>query len=202
MVEATNTEEKILLAAEKVFISSGYDGARMQEIADEAGINKAMLHYYFRSKDLLFARIFDEKAKYFFPEVKTLLESGKPFLQIMKDFVKVYIHFALGNPYIPIFIISTVNTESKRDFIDRLPFKNMVIDKLLLAYQEAYAKGQVCKIEQPLQFLLSVVGMCVFPFLARPILHHGLHIEADEFEQMMLLRIGEVQGYIEKILKV
>ncbi|MBK8473243.1 MAG: helix-turn-helix transcriptional regulator [Sphingobacteriales bacterium] len=65
-----STEAKILAAAEQVFLRSGYDGSRMQEIADLAGINKAMLHYYFRSKDLLFERIFEQKFISFFLKYK------------------------------------------------------------------------------------------------------------------------------------
>ena len=61
LIDMNQTEEKILEAAEQVFMKQGYDGSRMQAIADLAGINKAMLHYYFRSKDLLFERIFKEK---------------------------------------------------------------------------------------------------------------------------------------------
>ena len=56
----TNTEQSILEAAKIVFIKKGMEGARMQEIADEAGINKAMLHYYYRSKDKLFEAVFKE----------------------------------------------------------------------------------------------------------------------------------------------
>ena len=53
-----NTEEKILKAAEEVFVQKGLDGARMQEIADKAGINKSLLHYYYRTKDKLFSKVF------------------------------------------------------------------------------------------------------------------------------------------------
>ena len=58
MAKEKNTEDKIVSAAKKVFITKGMDGARMQEIADEAGINKALLHYYFRTKNKLFDKVF------------------------------------------------------------------------------------------------------------------------------------------------
>ena len=71
----SNTEQIILKAARKVFTHKGFDGARMQEIADEAGINKALLHYYFRSKDKLFEAIFKEVITTFFPRIISVLTS-------------------------------------------------------------------------------------------------------------------------------
>ena len=74
----TSTEEKILAAARKVFIAHGLAGARMQEIADEAGINKALLHYYFRSKDKLFETILVETMQSFLPRVNAIFTSDLP----------------------------------------------------------------------------------------------------------------------------
>ena len=71
----TTTEGKILAAARKVFIAKGMAGARMQDIADEAGINKALLHYYFRSKEKLFETIFKELSLQFLPRINSLFES-------------------------------------------------------------------------------------------------------------------------------
>ena len=76
-----SAEEKILAAAKKVFTRNGMDGARMQDIADEAGINKALLHYYFRSKDKLFQVIFVQEAKKFFPKIKMIFESDLPLFE-------------------------------------------------------------------------------------------------------------------------
>src|SRR2546425_901472 len=73
-IKEETTENKILQAAKKVFITKGLDGARMQDIADEAGINKALLHYYFRSKDKLFEVIFMEAATSLFPKIVSILD--------------------------------------------------------------------------------------------------------------------------------
>ena len=81
MSKDQTTEQNILNAAEKVFISTGYDGARMQAIANEANINKAMLHYYFKSKDMLFEKVFDEKAKCFFPQILEIAEGELDFIE-------------------------------------------------------------------------------------------------------------------------
>jgi AcrR family transcriptional regulator len=74
----TTTEQKILEAARQVFLKKGWNGARMQEIADEAGINKALLHYYYRSKDKLFEAVFNEIFTQFITKVSLVLLSDAP----------------------------------------------------------------------------------------------------------------------------
>jgi len=79
-----NTRDRILMASKNVFQSKGMAGARMQDIADEAGINKALLHYYFSSKEKLFEVIFKEAFAQFFPKINAniTLQRFEPSLQI------------------------------------------------------------------------------------------------------------------------
>uniref|UniRef100_UPI002600CD9D TetR/AcrR family transcriptional regulator n=1 Tax=uncultured Chitinophaga sp. TaxID=339340 RepID=UPI002600CD9D len=74
METASNTEQLIIAAAKKIFFQKGLSGARMQDIADEAGINKAMLHYYYRSKDKLFDMVFQSAMGEMMVDIKAILE--------------------------------------------------------------------------------------------------------------------------------
>src|SRR6187402_2554521 len=94
-------QEKILAAARKVFTTKGMAGARMQDIADEAGINKALLHYYFRDKDKLFETIFMEEAQRFFPKINAIFQSDDPLFEKIEKFVNEYIDEMQENPYLP-----------------------------------------------------------------------------------------------------
>ena len=85
-IKKDNTEEKILNAAQTVFIQKGMDGARMQEIADEAGINKALLHYYFRTKQKLFEAIFKKVFSQIFPNLMDMVHSELPIEEKLGDF--------------------------------------------------------------------------------------------------------------------
>jgi len=85
------TEEKIVEAARTIFIKKGLSGARMQEIADEAGINKAMLHYYFRSKDMLFEMIFRQSAQKLFAKLNIIFDSDMSLFEKIEKFVGDYI---------------------------------------------------------------------------------------------------------------
>ncbi|MEI8060129.1 MAG: TetR/AcrR family transcriptional regulator, partial [Ferruginibacter sp.] len=116
MVKAKNdtTEEKILAAARKIFTTQGMSGARMQDIADEAGINKAMLHYYFRDKEKLFELIFLQEAEKFFPKINTIFESDLPLFDKIEQFVSQYIDEMVANPYLPWFILNELNRDADR----------------------------------------------------------------------------------------
>ena len=195
-----STEEKILAAAEETFVKDGFEGARMQNIANKAGINKAMLHYYFRSKEMLFEKIFEMKSKFFFPAVKDMMfrEEGT-FTEKMEEFAQRYIEFLTRYPFIPFFVIRTVNSSGTQGFIEKLPFKAQLAESVVLSYQKDRERGLVGEID-PHQFLLSVIGMCVFPFLGKPILKVVFEMEESNFESMMRSRIPELKLYIRKIL--
>src|SRR6185436_18120443 len=106
-----STEEKILAAAKKVFTHEGMAGARMQDIADEARINKALLHYYFRSKDKLFETIFLLEAQKFFPKINMIFESDTPLFEKIEKFVNEYITEIQENPYLPWFVLNEINRQ-------------------------------------------------------------------------------------------
>ncbi len=108
-----SAEQKILEAAKQVFMENGLDGARMQDIADKAGINKALLHYYFRSKDKLFERIFVEEAQKFMPKVSTIMLSEISLFEKIEKFMSEYIDTLSQNPLLANFIMNEINRNPK-----------------------------------------------------------------------------------------
>lgn len=191
-----STEAKILAAAEQVFLRSGYDGSRMQEIADLAGINKAMLHYYFRSKDLLFERIFEQKFISFFPQIQELSSSPLSFTDKICQYSTMHINLLRQNPYLPLFIINTVH--KNRDFAQRLPIT--IATEFVQSYYDDLAADKVRSLN-PIQFLVSVMSMCIFPFLSKPILQHMAALSDLDFDAFMEQRSQEIQTYIRSILQ-
>src|ERR1044072_5809634 len=109
MANADSTEEKIVTAAKKVFLAKGLAGARMQDIADEAGINKALVHYYFRNKEKLFEVIFTEAALKLFPKINIIFESDGTLFEKIRLFVAEYITVMSENPYLPMFVLNEIN---------------------------------------------------------------------------------------------
>lgn len=177
--EIDSTEGKILEAAKKVFIHKGMYGARMQEIADEAGINKALLHYYFRSKSKLFEAIFEETFKEFVPKAFSVLKLDKPFEEKIGEFVANYIDIIIENPYMPIFIINEINQNPER--LSHLTLMAGVVKGTVFEeINERVTTGEFREID-PVQLFSSVISMTLFPFLARPIIQGAFDYSDEKF---------------------
>ncbi|WP_435354597.1 TetR/AcrR family transcriptional regulator [Emticicia sp. SJ17W-69] len=193
-----STEEKILEAAEKIFLQDGYSGSRMQDIADLAGINKALLHYYFRSKDKLFEYIFDKKASIMFPSMEELFDKNMDFIEILDLFIEKYIDLLIKNPFLPLFVITTVNKPNSQDFIKKLPIG--LQKKLVEAFMKDVSEGKI-KPLNPLHFIISVISMCAFPFMAKPVIMQIANASEEDFKTIMQSRVTEIQGYVQVLLK-
>ncbi len=163
-----NTEQSILEAARKVFTHKGFDGARMQEIADEAGINKALLHYYFRSKDKLFEAIFKDVLNTVFTKIISLLMSPVPLFEKIEKVSFNYIEMLKQNPDIAIFVFHEISRNPQRLVGN---FKNVGADFEIISKQiaEEVAAGNIISIKAE-QLIANLISMCVFPFMAKPVL--------------------------------
>jgi len=194
-----DTEKVILNAARKVFIAKGFHGARMQEIADEAAINKALLHYYFRSKEKLFQQILKDTFSVFFPNMLMFVSNENvPFQDKIAEFIRRYIELISQNPFIPAFLISEMhqNPNGVANFIESTGmniyeigsrFKALVKRELNLSNAEAN------------HFIVNLISMCIFPFVGRPLLERILfNSNASEFDGFIDQRANVV---IDMVLK-
>ena len=162
------TEERILIAARTVFLHKGYYGARMQEIADEAGINKALLHYYFRSKDRLFEMIFMQAFARFVPVVENILGGPDPLPVKISSFVDHYIDLLRTNPYLPQFILNEITRDP--DGLSRLFLASGLnpesyMQQVIRSLGPGMDSGSDFR-----HFMVNMLSMCIFPFVARPLL--------------------------------
>lgn len=190
------TEEKILAAARKVFTTKGMAGARMQDIADEAGINKAMLHYYFRDKDKLFEVIFLEEANKFFPKINIIFESDAPLFEKIELFVNEYIDEMAENPYLPWFIMNEVNRDADQFFTKVWQMtKHPKPLKFLEQIEKEVKKGTIKKV-QPLHLLLNLLSMTIFPFIAKPMIIKNLQLNESQFKVIIEQRRKEIPKFI------
>src|ERR1039458_1693766 len=102
------SEERILDAAKVVFMKFGLYGARMQDIADSAGINKALLHYYFRSKEKLFDKVFSGALSKYFQQMEVISDSSQPILQRLYKYIDNIFSFFAEYPQMTMFIIKEI----------------------------------------------------------------------------------------------
>lgn len=196
-----DTELRIFEAARKIFHAKGLDGARMQEIADEAGINKAMLHYYFRSKDKLFGAIFEEDFKEFFKRLAELISADLPLLEKIEFFVENYLELILQNSYIPAFILSEIHHNPER-------IKNIFLEKGIKAEQifmddikTAISLGIIRPID-PKQLIVNIIGLCIFPIVAKPILCTMLGFDEEGYRNFIEERKKEVAKFVINSIKI
>ena len=178
------TEEKIFNAARIVFQKKGFAGARMQEIADEAEINKAMLHYCFKSKELLFKAVFMNAFSQLAPQINAIFNSQDTVFDKITKFTHSYISFVIVNPYLPQFIIQEMNNnpEFVMSFMNN---ENRPNPAVLIAQIEKEITDGIIKPINPKQLLLDIFSMTVFPFAAKMMVKGIIQISDAEFNQMM-----------------
>ncbi|PKP20853.1 MAG: TetR/AcrR family transcriptional regulator [Bacteroidetes bacterium HGW-Bacteroidetes-21] len=190
-------EVTILNAARKVFVQKGYDGARMQEIADEAGINKALLHYYFRNKEKLFLAIFVEALESFIPKIGEILQDNSSLFEKIEKITEVYINMLKLNPYVPMFILHELQNHPEF-FIDILQNKGGIRPmKVMEQLQKEVNEGKIRPVDFR-QVFVSVISMCIFPFAAKPLLL-GMLFNNDEAAWDIFLE--ERKKFIPQLIK-
>lgn len=178
------TEEKIFEAARTVFQKKGFAGARMQEIADEAGINKAMLHYCFKNKKSLFEAVFKNAFFQIVPQINEIFNSEASVFDKIRKFTHDYITFISKNKFLPSFIIQEMNNNP--DFISKILSDGKGPNpSVFLAQIEKEIKQGVIRPLEPRQLVLDIFSMSVFPFAAQMMLKATLHISDTEFDQIM-----------------
>ena len=190
------TEQKVLEAARKVFTTKGMAGARMQDIADEAGINKAMLHYYFRDKDKLFETVFIEEAQKFFPKLNMIFQADMPLFEKIEKFVAEYIDEMVENPYLPWFVMNEINRDPDQ-FLYKIWGKENLPNpgKLLEQIEKEVKKGTIKRID-PLHLLMNLLSMTIFPFVAKPMMTRNLRLSDARFKQAMEEPKKEIPKFI------
>ena len=169
-----NTEEKILDAAMDIFLDKGLYGAKMQEIADKAGINKAMLHYYFRSKDKLYAHVFEKVFSGLFGQLHYVFATNDPFKVKVTNFVNSYIDLIKQNPRIPSFIIREIGEggETAAMVLNKITTeqKNVLPLTFIQSVRMAIQNKEIRNLD-PRQLVVTILGACVFFFVAEPIIN-------------------------------
>jgi len=160
-----STEEKILKTAMTVFLEKGKHGTKMQEIADRANINKAMLHYYFRNKESLYQNIFKMVFTKFFGHLDKFFKTNNSFHESLYQFISAYIDLINENPQIPIFILREISYKGnnlKTVFTELVESNQFSVPKAFMnSAREAIQTGEIKEID-PFQLLMTTIGSCLF----------------------------------------
>jgi len=195
-----DTEKIILEAARKVFIQNGYEGTSTQHIADEAGINKALLHYYFRNKDRLFEAVFMEAFTKMIPNLFVILQTEMDFFEKIELFVDSYISALQQFPQIPLFILHELKRNPDR--VVEMISSTGINPALFIALIEKEIRNGTIREIDPLHFLVNMLAMCIFPFAAKPMIQGFiLKNDAQEYDRFIKARKKEVTSFIINAIK-
>ena len=191
--ESSNTEQSILKAAEKEFLKKGFSGSKTTEIAKEAGVTHAMLHYYFRTKENLFNKVFEEKARQLADTFLSRVDESLPFLEKVKCSIEAHFDLLAANPDLPLFIYREILVnESGKEVCRKTLFPNFLLAVKLLdrSLQEEIARGTVRPVKAE-DLMISVVSLNIFVFVANPLIHLFLEEKGEEYHQYMERRKQE-----------
>ncbi len=191
-----STEEKIKAAARKVFMEKGYGASRTRDIAEEAGINLALLNYYFRSKEKLFHQIMMERVQQLFGSVAPILMDDSTTLEKKIELITPrYIDLLQENPDLPMFVLNEIRKQP--DFFKtQINLQQMLMNSSFLKQLKALRKDI-----DPAHFLINLMGMMLFPFIARPIFITTGIITEKSFTSLMDQRRKLIPKWFKAILK-
>ena len=194
------TEEKIFNAARIVFQKKGFTGARMQEIADEAGINKAMLHYCFKNKQLLFQAVFMNAFGQLAPQINEIFNSKETVFEKIKKFTHSYISFVIINPHLPAFVIQEMNNNPEFVMSFFYDQNKPNPSQFVLQIEKEISEG-IIKTINPKQLLLDIFSMTAFPFVAQTLVKGIIQINDSDFLLMMEERKTTIANQIINTIK-
>lgn len=177
-IKDLSTEQKIKNAARKVFTEKGYAATRTRDIAEAAGINLALLNYYFRSKQKLFEEVLMEKVTALFGHILPIALDDKTDLEQKLDaIVAQYIELLSEMPGLPIFVLSEI---TNGHFVINFPVAQILKESALI--KQIREKNPAV---DPFHFLLNILGMTIFPFMVRPVFEQSGVMDKKKFEKLV-----------------
>ncbi len=197
-------EKQILEAAEKIFLQKGFAASKTTEIADLAGVNHALLHYYFRTKENLFNTVFLEKMSVFIHSFKNIFEKELPFLEMLESIIVTQYDFLYKHEGLPYFIINEMiaNERNRAIFINNFLMEmEEYLSKLQVLLNEEIVKGTVKPVNL-IDLLITIISLNVFFFMVYPLvssLSKDINIDLQQIkEERRKLHVELILNWVKK----
>ena len=182
--ESLQTELLIKETAKSIFFKKGLLGATTQEIADEAGVNRALIHYYFRNREQLIETVLDEALNETREKIHTIFQSQEPFKQKISKYLDIFIDRDVEYPYIQNFIITemTRNPERMKELSSRK--KNYMQKMMIPELKKEMAAGNVPSMD-PDHFVVNLMSMCSYPLIAKPFIQDVFSFDTKDYKAFL-----------------
>ena len=197
--ESIQKEKLIKDTAKKLFFQKGFLNATTQEIADEAGINKALLHYYFHTKEQLFREVFYGVLRQLIPDLTGIFRSDETFEVKIELIVSKYDSYMAGNPILPQFIIREINRDPDQlsGFMSDQGIDFTLLEAML---DREVRAGDIRPITFPHLFA-NLIGMIVMPYIGRPLFQRKLFMnDPEKYDQFLRERRSVITTFIKQAL--
>jgi AcrR family transcriptional regulator len=178
----TSTEDRILEAAKEVFMKYGLYGARMQDIADTAGINKALLHYYFRNKEKMFDKVFENALQKYFEQMDVFGDTTLPIKERIFRYIDNIVTFLSEYPQMTMFIIKEISINPEIFKAKVLPMKKGRALRFIQTVEDEISAGKIKKVDA-VMFMINLHSLCTYPFIGMPLFRHALKANGKDFEK-------------------
>lgn len=200
-VDPSPTETRIMEAARSVFIRNGFDGTTMQQIADEAGMNKSLLHYYFRNKEKLFESVFAFAFRQFVPQIQDILYAQTTVFDKIERIVSEYMDLLLKNEILPAFILHEINRNPDRLYA--IMQETGLDPGMFIGSLQAEMEQNHLRPMDPRHLIVNMLALCIFPIAARPLVQRILFSnDTESYNHFLQDRKKEVARFIIQSIKV
>lgn len=184
MGSAVSTEDLIKETAKRIFFQQGHLKATTQEIADAAKVNRALIHYYFRSRNLLFDRVLQEAMTGFMHQVLSVLESEASFKEKIGIFIQTFISMTAEFPYLQNFIVTEMVKQPDKMTVFHPQHLDKVAEKLKEELNQEIKNGAVAPTTLE-HFIVNIMSLCSYPFIAQPIIQTIFNLNQQAYQQFL-----------------
>jgi len=184
MAENQQTEQLIKDTAKNIFFKKGLLSATTQEIADEAGVNRALIHYYFRSREQLIETILDDAINETREKIYAIFESNEPFKEKISKYLDIFIDRDVEYPYIQNFVITemTRNPEKMKEHSSRK--KNYMQKLILPQLRREMELGRIPTIDAE-HFMVNMMSLCSYPLIAKPFIQDVFSFDTKDYKAFL-----------------
>ncbi len=200
MAKNKNTEQKIFDAATELFVEKGVDRTSVRDIASKAGINLALMNYYFRSKENLFDAIFTNLVQKNTKDLIQILDSDLALPEKIRKYVSAYIDILIDNPLLVSFFMAILHRS--REKITEMEVVSNLYGREIFTQQiiEEGKKGNIRKTD-PSHFFVDMISMITFPFAIKPLIKHKNELSEEEFNAFIEERKTTIPEMLLKTLQ-
>ena len=187
----TGTEENIKSAAKRIFFIEGKLNATTQDIAKEAGVNRTLLNYYFRTREALFDQVYKEAISELAQKMTEVFKAELPFRQKVENIIEVFLEDIITYPYKEIFLINEINAEDA-EIKKNKGQADPVFNNFSQEVEEAINRGEVNKISNPYHFIINMFSLMAYPVIIRPLNEKLFNFTKEEYDEILKNRKNEI----------